>query len=78
MPTYAFKDSATGEEFEIVMRISELDAYKEANPTHKQQITGFPSMISMHGSTLSKAGHEWQDHLKRIKKSSGRNNTIKV
>lgn len=32
MPTYVFRNKETGEQFEKIMRISELDSYREANP----------------------------------------------
>lgn len=40
MPTYLFRDTDTGEVFEKVMRISELDTYKEQNPTHERYYDG--------------------------------------
>ena len=36
MPTYIFKNTKTEEVFEVQMRISELDAYKEKNPNYTQ------------------------------------------
>jgi len=36
MPTYIFKNKKTEEVFEIQMRISELDGYKEKNPNLSQ------------------------------------------
>lgn len=77
MPTYQFENKETGEITEEIMRIAELDAYKEANP-HLRQVLGTPGFISQHGSTIAKAGHEWQDHLKRIHKGAGRNSKINV
>lgn len=76
MPTYRFKNTETDEEFEIFLKISELDEYKKNNPSH-QQLLGTPGMISQHGMTITKAGSEWQDHLKRIHKNSGRHSKIK-
>jgi hypothetical protein len=35
-------------------------------------------MLSDSKSTMRRAGSEWQDRLKQIKKGSGRNNNIKV
>jgi hypothetical protein len=32
MPTYVFRNKETGEQFEQIMRISELDSFREANP----------------------------------------------
>ena len=36
MPTYIFKNTKTEEVFEVQMRISELDAYKQKNPDFTQ------------------------------------------
>ena len=32
MPTYVFRNKETGEQFEKIMRIAELDTFREANP----------------------------------------------
>ena len=32
MPTYTFKHKETGEITEVVMKIAELDPYRDANP----------------------------------------------
>ena len=32
MPTYVFRDKETGEQFEKIMKISELDLFRENNP----------------------------------------------
>lgn len=39
MPTYTFVNTDTNEIYEVVLRMSELDAYKSSNPTHTLQIT---------------------------------------
>ena len=44
MPTYNFRDTETDEEFEITMKIAELDQYKIDNPTHQQFLTRAPSI----------------------------------
>lgn len=44
MPTYAWKNKETGEITENVMKIAELDAYKEANPHLERYITTAPTM----------------------------------
>ena len=51
MPTYNFRNKDTGEETEIVMRISELDQYKENNPHLEQFLTRAPGIARGHGST---------------------------
>jgi predicted nucleic acid-binding Zn ribbon protein len=32
MPTYVFRNKETGEQFEKIMKISELDTFREQNP----------------------------------------------
>ena len=77
MPTYIFKNIETEEIEEHYMKISELDQFKEDNPQLKIQLQGM-NMVSDTKSTLTRAGGEWQDFLKSMKKGSGRGNTIKT
>ena len=56
MPTYTFENKNTGEEFEIDMRIAELDQYKEANPHLQQLIVRAPAMVGGLGSGGVKPG----------------------
>lgn len=42
MPNYTFKDTETGEVFDLTMKIAELDEYKQANPTHQQVLSAVP------------------------------------
>ena len=77
MPTYVFRNIETNELEEHFMKISELDEFKQENDHLKIQLQGM-NMISDHKGTLTRAGSEWQDHLKNVKKGSGRGNTIKV
>jgi hypothetical protein len=41
MPTYRFRNKETGELTEVVMKIAELDPYREANP-HLETIISAP------------------------------------
>lgn len=77
MPTYVFKNKETDEIEEHQMRIAELDEFKESNPHLVIQLQS-PNMVTDTKGTLTRAGSEWQDHLKRMKQNSGRGNTIKV
>lgn len=72
MPTYTFKNTDTEEQFDVVMRISELDQYKADNP-HLTQLLSPATMVS--GVNL-KPDNGFRDLLKNIKKGSGRGNTI--
>jgi len=77
MPTYTFKDTNTGEVFDKFLKISELDEYSESNP-HLEKVISAPNLISGVKSARQMAGSEWNNHLERIKKGSGRGNTIKT
>lgn len=48
MPTYEFRNKQTGEVTEHVMRISELDAFKDANPHLERFITQAPAFAGDH------------------------------
>lgn len=43
MPTYTFKDLDTGELEEYVMKMSELDAFKAANPRLERALVDTPN-----------------------------------
>lgn len=43
MPTYVFRNKETGEQFEQVMKIVELEPYREANP-HLETVIGAPML----------------------------------
>jgi len=43
MPTYTFKNKETGELTEVVMKIAELDSYREANP-HLETVISAPML----------------------------------
>ena len=76
MPTYVLRNNKTGEVWEVNCSYSDLEDYL----AHKdiQQIIKAPSMVTDTKSVMTRAGSDWQDHLKRIKKSAGRKSTIKV
>lgn len=65
MPTYTFKDKETGEITEIILRMSELDQYKEDNPNLESQIqsSGF---VGSQTDMLTKAGDGWKEVQQRI------------
>ena len=59
----------------MTLPISKLDQYKEDHPELESQITA-PQIITNAKSTLSMAGKDWENHLDKIKKGSGKGNTI--
>lgn len=74
MPTYDVKHKETGEEKTILVSISKMEEMKEEGwqVVHKST----PEVISQKDGTLSKTSSDWRNHLSRIKKHSGRGNTI--
>lgn len=76
MASYTFYDTKTDKEFDIQMPISELDDYKAQNPHLEQRIKTAPSIADPTRMGLRKPDAGFRDVLKRIKKASGRNNTV--
>ena len=57
MPTYNFKNKDTGEETEIVMKMSELTDFKESNPMLELVISGGALCRSINiGNGINKDG----------------------
>ena len=77
MPTYTFFNKESGIEYDVEMKISELDEYKANNPNCEQQLKA-PNIVAGVGGTLSRTSDGWKDHLKKIKATSGKGNTINV
>lgn len=77
MPTYSFINTENDERWdEFFTSYSAKDEYLAENPHIKQQLKPL-GFIPQHGSVLSKTPDSWKDHLKSVKKGSGRHNTIK-
>jgi hypothetical protein len=81
MPTYILRkddDTPVGEAdtWEVICSWDELQ--EMCAEYGLKQIMQAPSMVSDSKSVHTRAGTEWQDILKKVKKESGRGNTIKV
>lgn len=72
MPTYQFKNKETEEQFELVLKISQLDEFKADHP-HLQQIISSQTVVR---SRDMKPDGGFRDVLKSIKKASGRGANI--
>jgi len=66
MPTYTFQNNDTGEIFERVMPMSELDSFKESNP-HLSTIIQTSKFISGHNI---KPDSGFREVLKNIQKNN--------
>lgn len=67
MPTYAFRDNNTGEEWEDFMGISALEEFLAANPHITQLVNGAPTISS--GRGMKKPDQGFRDLLKDMKKN---------
>lgn len=67
MPIYSFRDTASGEIFDIMMRISDLDEYKIQHPSHERYFDaeGIPALVSG-VSVTGKLDDGFKDVLSRI------------
>ena len=76
MPTYTMKNVETGEIQDMILTLAEREELLNSGAYVQQLAT--PGFVSMAGGTLSKTSTDWRDLLKKIKKGSGRNNTINI
>lgn len=60
----------------MILSLSERQALLDTGRYAQELST--PNFVAMTGGTLSKTSSDWKDLLKKIKKESGRNNSIKV
>jgi hypothetical protein len=74
MPTYTFKHIESGEVEDYVLRMSQLDEFKQANPELTQVISGGQGLVRDSGTMKPDEG--FRDVLKSIKKASGRGENI--
>lgn len=66
MPTYVFEDINTGEVSEKVMKMSELDKFKEDNP-HMKTVIQSQKVISGRTDHLTQAGDGFKEIQQKIK-----------
>ena len=78
MPIYTLINKETDEQWdEFFTSFTAKDEYLAENPHIRQKLVA-PTLVSQHGGILSKTPDSWNDHLKAVKKGSGRSNTIKT
>lgn len=77
MPTYTIKDIKTGQTWDTICSWNELQEMLDNMPD-LIQVPSAPKIVSGTGSLLAKTDNGWKENLERIKKGSGRGNTIKV
>lgn len=68
------KNKASGDVYEMYLSLSERQEMLDTGDW--EQLLSTPSFVTDVQSTLRRAGADWREHLGRIKKGSGRDNTI--
>ena len=64
MPSYSFKNTETGEEWEELLTISEREKFLEQNP-HVQQLPSMVSIVGGHGDRI-KNDSGWKENMSTI------------
>lgn len=77
MPTYTVMNKNTRKKKDLFCSYDELEKYLEENIDWTRVLVA-PSLVTHTGNIVNKTSGDWKDHLKRIKKNSGKGNTIKT
>jgi hypothetical protein len=77
MPTYTIKDVKENQEWEVICSWNELQQILDADQNLKQELAT-PMSVSMTGNTVSRTSGDWRDYLKKVKKESGKGDTINI
>lgn len=77
MPVYTVRNDVTEETMDVNMSYKDLQDFLHGNPEFSQ-IFKMPATVSGAISTHRRAGEGWSDLLKKVKKASGKDNTINV
>lgn len=76
MPTYTLKDLKTNDQWEVICSWSELQTILNEQPDVKQVLVAPKIVSSRMGNSDMKVPDGFKDLQKRIKKGSGRGNTV--
>lgn len=77
MPVYTVKNKETEEVVDINCPYAELEEFLRENQEWTRLLK-MPATIGSSVSTLRQAGQGWQDVLSKIKKGSGKENSVNV
>ena len=64
MPSYSFRNTETGDEWEDILTISEREKFLEQNP-HIEQLPSMVSIVGGHGDRI-KNDSGWKENMSRI------------
>lgn len=71
MPTYDLKNIKTGETKEFIISISKKEEMVAGGEWQQVHLSP-PRDVTHVGSMIGKTSSDWRDHLKNIKKSTGK------
>jgi hypothetical protein len=74
MPTYTMKNLETEEVNDVILSFSERDEMLASGKY--EQMLATPKLVSSVQSTLSRTSGDWKNLMTKIKKGSGRGNTV--
>jgi hypothetical protein len=77
MPTYDLRNKETGEVVERFLKIAEKEALIKEGEWEQIHL-GMAADITHTGNIVAKTSGDWRDLLGKIKKGSGRGDTIKT
>lgn len=79
MPTYDLRNTKTGETKEMILSISKKEEMVASGDWQQVHLSA-PKDVTHVGSMIGKTSSDWSDHLKNIKKSTGKRvtNTVNV
>lgn len=77
MPRYTIIDTNDDTQYEVQCSWDELQVVLSENKNLKQGLST-PNFVTQTGNTISRTSGDWRDLLKKVKKGSGRGNTINV
>ena len=77
MPVYTIRNNSTEEYVEVNMPYEDFKEFLLGNPEFVQ-VFKMPATVTGRMSTHRMAGVGWQDVLKKVKKASGKDNTVNV
>lgn len=77
MPTYTMVNNESGEEETMILSFSERDEWLEKNPEWTQKLVA-PLLVREVKGALAKTPDSWKEHLRNVKKGTGRNSQIRT
>ena len=76
MPTYNIQNEKTGEVKEVFCSWKDKEKELKKHGKEWKYLIGAPAMTTLGINTIKRAGNEWNDTLKAIKKGAGKDSTI--